>query len=41
MKKEYINPSLLVEVIKIEDVILVSMIEENQDINNAPYDDNF
>lgn len=41
MKKEYINPSLLVEVIKIEDVILVSMIKENQDINNAPYDDNF
>ena len=41
MKKDYINPTLFVENIKVEDVILVSTINENHDMGNSPYDDEF
>lgn len=41
MKKDYINPTLFVENIKVEDVILVSTINENHDMGNSSYDDEF
>lgn len=41
MKTEYINPTLFVENIKVEDVILVSTINENHDMGNSSYDDEF
>lgn len=41
MKKEYINPTLFVENIKVEDVILVSAINEDHNMGNSSYDDEF
>ena len=42
MKKEYINPTLFVENIKVDDVILVSTINEDHNMgNSSSYDDEF
>lgn len=41
MKKEYTNPTLIIEIIKVEDVILVSTTSEDHNINSSPYDDKF
>lgn len=41
MKNQYSIPTITVEKIVVEDVILVSTIDENQDIKSTPYDDNF
>ena len=41
MKINYEKPQLVIEEIKVDDVILVSAINEDHNMGNSPYDDEF
>ena len=41
MKINYEKPQLVIEEIKVDDVILVSTINEDHNMENSPYDDEF
>ena len=41
MKINYEKPQLVIEEIKVEDVVLVSTINEDHNMGNFPYDDEF